>query len=164
MARQVFHSFHFERDSHRVSQVRNMGVLEGQPVLSGNEWEQVKKGGDSAIRAWIDDKMKGRSCVVVLIGSATAGRKWVNYEIEKAWNDGRGLMGVYIHGLKNLSGVQDAKGSNPFTGFNVSGTSLSSIVAAHNPPYASSTDVYAHIQINLATWVEDAIALRKSYS
>jgi len=164
MARKVFHSFHFERDSHRVSQVRNMGVLEGQPVLSGNEWEKVKKGGDSAIQAWIDGKMKGRSCVVVLIGSATAGRKWVDYEIEKAWSDGRGLVGVYIHGLKNLSGFQDPKGANPFANFNVNGTGLSSIVDAYDPPYASSTDVYSHIKNNLAAWVEDAIAIRSSYS
>ena len=45
MAKSVFHSFHFKRDSHRVSHVRNMGVIEGQPVLSSNEWEDVKKGG-----------------------------------------------------------------------------------------------------------------------
>jgi hypothetical protein len=43
MARKVFHSFHFKRDSHRVSQVRNMGVIEGQPVLSSNEWEETSR-------------------------------------------------------------------------------------------------------------------------
>ena len=44
--------------------------------------------------------MRGRSCVVVLIGSKTANREWVQYEIKKAWKDGKALLGVYIHGLK----------------------------------------------------------------
>jgi hypothetical protein len=164
VARQVFHSFHFERDSHRVSQVRNMGVIEGQTVLSGNGWEEVKKGGDTAIQAWIDGEMKGRSCVVVLAGSATAGRKWVNYEVKKAWDDGRGLVGVYIHGLKNLSGYQDTKGGDPFAGFTVDSVSLSSIVKSYDPPYWDSKDVYAFIQNNLESWVEEAIDIRKNYT
>ncbi len=43
MARKIFHSFHYAQDSHRVSQIRQMGVIEGQPLLSSNEWESLKK-------------------------------------------------------------------------------------------------------------------------
>jgi hypothetical protein len=75
MARKVFHSFHYDRDAWRVSMVKNMGVVEGQPLLSSYQWEEVKKKGDAGIQAWIDDQMKGQSCVVVLIGAQTAGRK-----------------------------------------------------------------------------------------
>jgi len=163
MARRVFHSFHYKPDVHRVAQVRNMGVIEGQQLLSSNAWEEVKKGGDSAIKNWIDDQMTGRSCVVVLIGSATAGRKWVNYEIKKGWDLRKGLVGVYIHNLKDLSGNQSSKGANPFDGFNVDGTSLSSIVKAHNPPSTTSTYVYDHIKGNLEEWVEEAIRDRSNY-
>jgi hypothetical protein len=163
MARRVFHSFHYKRDVHRVAQVRNMGVIEGQPVLSSNEWEEIKKGGDSAIRKWIDGQMAGRSCVVVLIGSQTAGRKWVNYEIEKGWNRGKGVVGVYIHNLKDLFGNQSYKGANPFAGFTIDGTSLSSIVKAYDPPYTTSTDVYDHIKKNLEGWVEEAIRIRSRH-
>jgi hypothetical protein len=67
-----------------------MGVVEGQRLLSSNDWEDVKKGGDKAIKRWIDEQMKNKSCAVVLIGYGTAGRKWINYEIEKAWEDGGG--------------------------------------------------------------------------
>src|SRR6266496_137301 len=163
MARRVFHSFHYKPDVHRVAQVRNMGVIEGQQLLSSNAWEEVKKGGDSAIKNWIDDQMTGRSCVVVLIGSATAGRKWVNYEIKKGWDLRKGLVGVYIHNLKDLSGNQSSKGANPFDGFNVDGTSLSSIVKAHTPPSTTSTYVYDHIKGNLEGWVEEAIRDRSNY-
>ena len=109
--------------------------------------------------------MTGKSCAVVLIGSKTAGRKWVNYEIEKAWNDGKGVFGVYIHNLKNLSGKQSSKGSNPFTMFTVGANKvkLSTIVKAHDPPYTGSKYVYSHIKDNLAVWVEQAIAIRAKY-
>jgi hypothetical protein len=160
MARKVFHSFHYDRDSWRVQQVKNMGVLEGQPLLSSNAWEDVKRGGDSAIQEWIDDQMSGKSCVVVLIGSQTAGRKWVKYEIKKGWNDGKGVVGVYIHKLEDSSGNQDSKGRNPFDDFSLGSTKLSSIVRAHDSSYSTGKYVYDDIKQNLASWVEDAIAIR----
>lgn len=39
--------------------------------------------------------------MVVLIGEDTAKRKWVKYEIKKAWNEGKGVLGIYIHNLKD---------------------------------------------------------------
>jgi hypothetical protein len=127
--------------------VKNMGVVEGQPLLSANEWQKLERSGEAGIKRWIDAQMSGKSSVVVLIGRFTAGRKWVKYEIEKGWNDKRGVVGVYIHGLKDLSGNQDAKGRNPFDDFTVcSGKkTLSAVVKAYDPPYTSSTSVYAYI-------------------
>jgi hypothetical protein len=163
MARKVFYSFYFKQDSHRVSQVKQMGVIEGQPILSSNQWEDVKKGGDKAIEKWITEEMKGKSCLVVLIGGATAGRSWVDYEITKAWNDGKGVVGVYIHNLKNLAGLQSTKGANPFTGHTIESTKekLSTIVKAYDPPYTTSTNVYDNIKENIEDWVEEAIQIRK---
>jgi len=77
MARKVFYSFHFQPDHSRAALVRNMGVLEGNPAASDNDWEAVKKGGDAAIQRWIDGQLFGKSCAVVLIGAQTAGRKWI---------------------------------------------------------------------------------------
>jgi hypothetical protein len=162
MARRVFHSFHFKADAHRVSQVRNMGVIEGQQLLSGNDWEAVKKRGNTAITNWIATQMKGRSCVVVLIGSATAGRKWVEHEIVKGWNDGKGVVGVHVHRLKNLDGKQSPKGTNPFATITVGDTKMSSIVKTYDPPYADSKQAYDHIKKNLETWVDEAIRIRKA--
>ena len=98
-----------------------MGVVEGNSPASDNDWEAVTRGGDTAIRNWINGQIRGKSCAVVLIGSRTAGRKWIKYEIEQAWNDGKGLLGIYIHNLKNRLGHQSTKGNNPFSGFTVAG-------------------------------------------
>ena len=80
--RQVFYSFHFKNDVMRVQQIRNMGVVEGNTPVAPNTWEEVKRRGDTSIKKWIDENMRYRSCVVVLVGSETANRKWVRYEIE----------------------------------------------------------------------------------
>jgi hypothetical protein len=58
---------------------------------------------------------------VVLIGPATAGRKWINYEINKAWTDNKGVVGIHIHNLKDRFGNQSAKGANPFHMFMIDG-------------------------------------------
>lgn len=162
MTRSVFYSFHYEPDNWRASQVRNIGVIEGNPPCADNDWESIKRGGEDWIKRWIAGQMDGKSCAVVLIGSNTAGRKWIEYEIEKAWNGEKGLVGIYIHNLKNREGRQSIKGANPFDRFTLkSGTvQLSSIVKAYDPPFAQSTLVYAHIQANLASWVEEAIRIR----
>ena len=104
MSRKVFYSFHFTPDSWRASQVRNIGIVEGNQPVSDNDWEDVKKGGNDAIQKWINNQLHGRSCTIVLIGKNTAGRKWIKYEIEKSWNDGKGVVGIYVHNLKGANG------------------------------------------------------------
>src|SRR6266481_7975700 len=109
MARRAFYSFHYKPDCWRAAQVRNMGAIEGNAPVSDNDWEAITRGGDAAIERWIATQLDGKSCAVVLIGSATAGRKWIDYEIRKAWNDGKGLVGVHIHNVKDSNQKQVAK-------------------------------------------------------
>lgn len=59
MATSTFTSFHYERDYWRVQQVLNMGAIEGQPIVSPQAWEDIKRKGMTAIEKWIDDQMKG---------------------------------------------------------------------------------------------------------
>jgi len=99
----------------------------------------------------------------VLIGSGTAGRKWINYEIEKSWNDNKGLVGIYIHNLKDKDGMQSVKGGNPFDAFTLNGKKLSSIVKVYDPPYTTSTYVYDYIKNNIAGWVEETLTIRAQY-
>lgn len=160
MARKVFTSFHYIPDNWRANQVRNIGKIEGNPIASTNKWEEVTKGGSKAIEKWIDDNMSGKSCVIVLVGENTAGRKWIKYEIKKAWEDGRGIFGIYVHNLKDSNGLQASKGSNPFDDFSINNKSMASIVKCYNPPFKTSTDVYDYIKTNIEDWIEKAIEIR----
>lgn len=160
MTKKVFYSFHFDNDVMRVQQIRNIGVIEDNKPVSANEWETVRRGSDPAIEKWIDENMKYRNCVVVLVGENTANRKWVKHEIRKAWNDGRGLVGIYIHNLRCPRNGYGQQGQNPFDQFTVDGTKLSSIVRCHNP---NSYDAYGDIKNNLENWVDEAIRIRKNY-
>lgn len=165
MARKVFFSFHFKNDSWRAGQVRNIGVVDGNAPVSDNDWEDVKKGGDSAIQKWIDEQLQGRSCTIVLVGEKTAGRKWIKYEIEKSWNEGKGVVGICIHNLEDTDGKQSNKGRNPFEDFSIksTGEKLSNIVKLYDPPYKLSKNVYKYISENISNWVEEAIEIRKNY-
>ena len=158
--RQVFFSFHFKNDVMRVQQIRNIGVIEGNKPVSPSNWETVKKQGDTAIKRWINENMLYRSCVVVLIGEETANRKWVKYEIEKAWNEKKGVVGIYIHNIKCPNNGRSTKGGNPFDNFNIDGTPMSSIVKCYNPSYH---DAYNDIARNINYWIDEAIEIRKRY-
>jgi hypothetical protein len=160
MSRKVFYSFHYANDVFRVQQIRNIGAIEDNKPVSVNKWEEVKQGGSNAIKKWIDDNMSGRTCLVVLVGEETSKRKWVKYEIEKAWEDGMGVLGIYIHNLNCLKNGYCSKGQNPFEQFTVGGKGLSSVVKCYNP---SATNTYNDIRDNIENWIEEAIAIRRKY-
>src|SRR5438270_3712285 len=156
MARRVFFSFHYKPDNWRASQVRNMGVVEGDAPVSDNDWETITKGGDAKIQKWIDDQLSGKSCAIVLIGTNTAGRKWINYEIIQAWNTKKGVLGIYIHNLQNSEEKQSTKGSNPFDGitYGQQQKALPSAVKATDPPNWKTTAANIHIKQNMAAWLK----------
>ena len=118
MARRVFFSFHYERDVWRAAQVRNSWVTKPDREAAGfwdaAEWEKVKKQGDMATKRWINKQLEGTSVLVVLIGAETSSRKWVRYEIEKAHEKGKRILGIYIHNLKDKHGNTDRKGDLNF--------------------------------------------------
>jgi hypothetical protein len=145
--------------------VRNINALEGNPLATPNAWEEVKRKGDAAIQKWIDDEMKGRSCAIVLVGAQTANRKWVIHEISKAWNDGRGVLGVRINKLLNSSGQASTAGTNPFDKITFTNTqkTLSPVAPLKTPAGADSKATYATIAANIEDWIEEAIEIRKNY-
>ena len=117
MARRAFFSFHYERDVWRAGQVRNSWVTqdrESAGFWDSASWEEVKKKGNDAIQKWIDDQLKGTSVTVVLIGTETSERTYVGYEIKQSYNKGNGMLGIYIHNMKDVNSKTDTKGNNPF--------------------------------------------------
>lgn len=161
--RQVFYSFHYANDNWRASQVRNIGAIEGNKSAPDNDWETIKRGGDPAIKKWIDDQLHYRSCTIVLVGSETYDRKWIKYEIEKSWNEGMGVLGIRIHNLKDSLGRQTSVGRNPFDYVNINGSPLSKMVQLHDPNYVDSKLAYEAISNNISNWIEQAIEIRKKH-
>jgi len=162
MTRHVFYSFHYKPDVMRVSQVRNIGALEANKPTRDNDWETVASGKDPAIKKWITGQMEGRSCTVVLVGENTANRKWINHEIIKSWDEGMGVVGICIHGLKNTDGYIAIQGKNPFDfiDYGDTGKKLSTIVKCYNPAGSNSKERYAWIAKHLENAVEEAIKIR----
>ena len=159
MARKVFFSFHFTRDSWRVSQVRNSQTIRGAydetQFLDAAHWEQVKRQGDQAIRNWIDNQLRGTSCTIVLIGNETSDRRWVKYEIQKSWDKGNGLIGIYIHNLIDRRGSTDLQGDNPFNQFDLK----NKFSNRYYPRTYNWVSDYG--RTNAATWIEQAIKDRE---
>jgi hypothetical protein len=162
MARRVFFSFHFDNDFWRTQQVRNMGVLEGQSLCSPNQWEEVKRKGDNSIKKWVDDNLAGKSCLIVLVGSETANRPWVQHEICRAWDERKGVLGIRVDKLLDTTGRPSAPGPNPFDRINFGNPArkLSSTAKLITPNGFDSKAAYASIATGIESWIEDAISIR----
>ena len=93
-----------------------------------------------------------------MIGSETVNRKWVKYEFEKDWNDGKAVLGVCVHNLNCMKNGRCTQGLNPFDyTYSSNGTKFSAFVRTYNP---NSFDAYNDITRNLETWIENAIVSR----
>lgn len=118
MSRKTFFSFHYENDVWRANIVRNSWVTkpdrEAAGFIDSSDFEEVKKGGDPAIKRWIDNQLIGTSVTVVLIGTDTSNRSYCKYEIEKSFERGNGMLGVFINKLKDKNGNTSSKGTNHF--------------------------------------------------
>ncbi len=122
MARRVFFSFHFDDDIWRANQVRNANVVEGPDVagfFDHSEYEEAQKTGDEGIKRMINRHLKDTSVTVVLIGTNTVSRRWVKYEIAQSIAQKNGLLGIYIHHLKNQDGETSTRGPKPDVPYNV---------------------------------------------
>jgi hypothetical protein len=101
----VFISHHHADDEH-VNKLTSLLQRHGYEIRNSsirakpaNE-RRLKEGlvSDAAIRRLLRMKMSWASTVVVLIGKETHSRDWVNWEIEKANELGKRIVGVYTRG------------------------------------------------------------------
>lgn len=158
MARKVFFSFHYENDISRVMVVRNRWVTYGgqlaSQVIDNADFEQVKRKGQNAIEQWIDKQLEGTTATIVLIGSETLQRPYVQYEICKSIERGNAIIGVYINNIKNLQGqVSMPCPKHTIIGYYKDGTPayFDQVVDAIYDYY--SNDGYTHLH----RWIEDAV-------
>ncbi len=156
MARRVFFSFHYGRDIWRANQVRNSWVTQDREAagfFDASLWEKAKTKGQDAIERLIDGALQNTSVTVVLIGSQTAGRRYITYEIKQSFARGNAMLGVYIHRLEDMSKRTDSKGDNPFDGLQTTQNGRTVRLSALYKTYDwVADDGYK----NFGTWVEAA--------
>lgn len=117
MARRVFFSFHYRNDVWRANQVRYSWVTQGREAagfIDAADFEKIKQQGESAVRKWIDNQLSGTSVTVVLIGTETSSRPYVQYELQKSYQKGNRIIGVHIHKCKDKSERTCSKGETTF--------------------------------------------------
>ncbi len=159
MARRVFFSFHFERDYWRAGQIRSHWLTKPDRESAGywdaTKWEAVKKEGDEAIKRWINSYLKNASVTAVLIGAETSTRRWVDYEIKRSSEEKMGILGIYIHNMKDRNGLTDMKGINPFSGwiYNYKDGTKKSFSDVYKTYDWVNDDGYN----NFGSWVEEAV-------
>lgn len=157
MARRVFFSFHYDRDVRRVAQIRNSWVVragnETQPFVDKAEWESIKRTGSQAIERWIDKQLDGTSVTVVLIGAETYDREWVRHEIKRSYELGKGMLGIYIHNVKDPQTGTTTKGKNPFDYWSVKQNGRD---VAFSSLYKTYDWVNDNGYSNFASWIEAA--------
>jgi len=157
MARKVFFSFHYERDIWRASQIRNSWVTKPDRESAGfwdaASWEEVKKKGKEAILQWINEQFEGTSVTAILIGTETNNREYVDYEIQESRKKGNGMLGIYIHNIKNSTGMTDIKGKNPFDYWY---TTVGGQKQYFSTMYSTYDWVYDNGYENIGDWIEKA--------
>ena len=153
MARRTFFSFQYERDVWRAGQVRNSWVTKPDRESAGfwdaAAWEEVEKKGEDAIHRWIDNQLNGTSVTVVLISE----RKYVGYEIRRSHSRGNGMLGIYIHNMKDSNGYTDTKGKNPFDNWSTQQNGRTVLLSSIYPTYDWVSDNGGD---NIASWIETA--------
>lgn len=119
MARHVFFSFHYQdvadfranvvRNSWLLKKSDNRGVFYDKSI-----WEEAQLKGVNALKELIQRGLHYTSATAVLIGQETHERRWVKYEIFKSFEDGNGLLAVYVNRIKGKDGYIVPKGHDPF--------------------------------------------------
>lgn len=122
MARRVFFSFHYDKDVFIANQVRMQNVVAGSDVagfFDHSEYQEAKKQSDEGIRRMILKHLQNTTVTVVLIGSETASRPWVKYEIDQSIARKNGLLGIFIHHLTAPNQPISLRGAKPTVPWNI---------------------------------------------
>lgn len=117
-AKRVYLIYHHERDQWRAAVVRNRlfsvsGIRPPQSDLS--EWQELQREGERAIAEYIRSEMREASVAIVLLGSETSNRRWIDFEIVRAHEQGLGMLAIDVSGIPDASGSTAPHGGNPLT-------------------------------------------------
>ncbi|NTW32694.1 MAG: TIR domain-containing protein [Bacteroidetes bacterium] len=78
--------------------IRNSSIRVNEKNKERLEKKQIPK---KTLERLLSMKMRWAGTVVVLIGTQTHSREWVNWEIDQAAKQGKRIIGVYINGASD---------------------------------------------------------------
>jgi len=139
--RHVYFSFHY-MDIWKANQIRNSGIVFGAKSAGFADrslWEEAKEKNQRALERLIDEGLEGTSVTAVLIGSQTASRPWVRYEINESIRRRNALLGLHINKVPDRKGGTARRGRVP------------SLLNEHGAP----THVWSTAK-DFGEWVEEA--------
>jgi hypothetical protein len=156
VARQVFFSFHYDRDVRRVAQVRNSWVVrpgDGAPPFYDKAEFEKAKARAGGIEKWIEAQLAGTSVTVVLYGHETYHREWVRHEIKRSYELKKGILAIDIHQVRDPLTGTDVQGFNPLNYWSVPVNGRATPLSALYPSYDwVNNNGYA----NMPQWIEAA--------
>jgi hypothetical protein len=96
---------HYGKDDHHVQGLKDRLNSNGYNVrnfsIDSTKHKDGRKPSDEVVKRLLNIRIKQSSTIICLIGPDTHTRKWVNYEIRKAFAEGKRIVGVYTHGNKD---------------------------------------------------------------
>lgn len=99
---------HYHADDKHVQSLKSKLIDKGHNVrnfsVDSTNHKDGRRPSDAVIKRYLDIRIKASSTVICLLGPDTHKRPWVNYEIRKAYLEGKKIIGVYTHG--NTDNVQ----------------------------------------------------------
>jgi hypothetical protein len=121
VARRTFFSFHYKPDVTRAWVVRNswvtklaQGERDDAGFFDSSVFEAAQRESDEVLKRFLREGLKNTTVTCVLVGSETALRRWVRYEIFQSFMRGNGLLAVRVHSIPGFNKLPSPAGSNPF--------------------------------------------------
>lgn len=103
---------HFGKDDAHVQTLKQRLKDSGYEVrnfsIDSSKHKDGRKPSDAVVKRLLDIRIKTSSTLICLIGPETHSRKWVNYEIRKAHQEGKKIVGIYTPASKNSVKLPDA--------------------------------------------------------
>ena len=116
--RHTFFSFHYQPDNQRAEVVKNSWITkpdrEAAGFFNSSAFETKQRTSEDALKDFLTEQLKGTSVTCVLVGSQTALRPWVRYELFRSFHRGNGLLAVRVHSIRDWNKQCATVGANPF--------------------------------------------------
>lgn len=139
---------HYGHDDDHVQSLKSRLKDSGYDVrnysIDSTKHNNQKKPTDKEVREILDTRIKNSGTFICLIGPETHKRKWVNYEIRKAYLEGKRIIGVYVHGCKDNVELPETykRYGGPLIGWN-SVDKIGGIISGENTPYENPNSTSA---------------------